>query len=92
MAGVATDQVRQSPELEAAKSDGAVRAERAFSDAVLQVRLRLEEETDSLHHDDLAKEFERLEAFRKASVSVIRGAEPKVEVVGLLLLGPNFPG
>ena len=92
MAGAATDEVRQSPVLEAAKSDGAGRAERAFSDAVLQVRLRLREETDLEHCHELEKEIERLEAFREASVSVIRGVEPKVEVVGLVLLGPNFPG
>ena len=92
MAAVATDQVRQSPILEAAKSDGTARAARTFSDAVLQVRLRLREETDLEHCHELEKEIERLEAFREASVSVIRGVEPKVEVVGLVLLGPNFPG
>jgi ATP-dependent helicase HepA len=92
MAGAATDEVRQSPVLEAAKSDGAARAERAFSDAVLQVRLRLEKETDLLHRNDLEKEIERLEAFREASVAVIRRVEPTVEVVGLVLLGPDFPG
>lgn len=85
-AEVATDQARQHAMLDRAKSDGQERAERTFSEAILQIQLRLDAETDTRHRDDLEREVERLESFREGVVTVIQSVEPAVEVVGLVLV------
>jgi hypothetical protein len=72
--------------LDRAKSDGQERAERTFSEAILQIQLRLDAETDTRHRDDLEREVERLESFREGVVTVIQSVEPAVEVVGLVLV------
>lgn len=85
-AEAATDQARQHAMLDRAKSDGQERAERTFTEAILQIQLRLDAETDTRHRDDLEREVERLESFREGVVTVIQSVEPVVEVVGLVLV------
>ena len=92
LAEKATERARHDAKLEQAKSDGAARADRAFSEASLQIQLRLEAETDPRHRAYLERDQERFESFKGGLTTVIGRVEPTVEVVGFVLLDSAASG
>ena len=92
LAEKATEHARHDAKLEQAKSDGAARADRAFSEASLQIQLRLEAESDPRHRSNLEEDQQRFESFKGGLTTVIGRVEPTVEVVGFVLLDSAASG
>ena len=72
--------------LDQAKKSAVTQAKEVFENAIRQVELRLEAETDAGQQRDYRDEIEQLGMSREGAIKIVEGIQIELEVVGLILV------